>query len=94
MRLPADAGKLTIVVPKEARVFINGHETKSTGAIREYFSRGLKSGNTYRYVVRAEIIRDGGTVEQTREIYLTTGDSQRLAIDFTRGRDSQLASTR
>jgi uncharacterized protein (TIGR03000 family) len=73
-------GLIAVWVPAEARVFINGLETKSRGSYREYVSYGLKPGLTYKYEIRAEIARRGGPVQNTRTVYLTAGDRKRVAF--------------
>lgn len=94
MNVPADGGMISIWVPNEAKVFINGRETKSTGSHRQYVSHGLKPGLTYRYEVRATMERDGRLVEATKQVYLTAGDSQRVALDLRTRPAEQLASSR
>lgn len=78
-----DAVALEVAVPTEARVFVNGHETTSTGAVRRFVSRGLEAGFTYSYEIRAEIERDGETLTETKVVKLTGGQSADLAFDFT-----------
>jgi uncharacterized protein (TIGR03000 family) len=73
-------GLIGVSVPAEARVFINGLETKSRGSYREYVSYGLKSGFTYKYEIRAEIARQGRLVEDTRTVYLTAGARKQVAF--------------
>lgn len=91
---PADAGLLTIQVPEGATVYVNGYRTKSTGSTRQYVSRGLKPGLSYKYEVRAEMVRDGRLVEDTQVVYLRANNSQRLAFSFDANPAEQLASTR
>ena len=86
------SGQLTIVVPADAKVFINGHQTRSIGTHREYVSYGLQSGLTYRYEVRAEVVRDGKTVEDTREVFLTAGSREGVAFDFAAKKAISVAS--
>ena len=73
-------GLIAISVPAEARVFINGLQTKSQGPYREYVSYGLKPGSTYKYEIRAEIQRGGRLVRDTRTVYLTAGARKQLAF--------------
>jgi uncharacterized protein (TIGR03000 family) len=80
---PIGSGQLTIVVPADAKVFINGHQTRSMGTHREYVSYGLEIGLTYRYEVRAEVVRNGKTVVDAREVFLSAGSQENLAFDFT-----------
>ena len=49
---------LTVWVPEEAKVTINGRLTKSTGSRRQFVSYGLKPGLSYKYEVKAEIVRE------------------------------------
>jgi len=87
-----DSGLLTIRVPEAAKVFINGYQTKSTGTLRQYVSRGLKPGLTYKYEVRAEMIRDGRPVEDIEVVYLTAGAAERLAFSFDSKAEERLAT--
>jgi hypothetical protein len=51
--LPTEAksGLLTIFVSPEAKVFINGQQTRSTASHRQYVSFGLEDGKTYPYTI-------------------------------------------
>jgi uncharacterized protein (TIGR03000 family) len=70
-------------VPAEAKIFVNGQATSSTGEVRQYVSRDLSSGMTYTYEVKAEMVVDGKTVEQTKTIDLRAGSTSSLAFDFS-----------
>ena len=58
---------LTVSVPADAKVFVNGMATTSTGTTRQYVSRGLASGYSYSYEIRVEVTRDGRIVEENFE---------------------------
>jgi uncharacterized protein (TIGR03000 family) len=73
---------LNVRVPSEARVFVNGRPTTSTGASRQYISRGLEQGYNYTYEVRAEAVIDGQIVEDTRVVRLQAGDAVQVAFDL------------
>jgi len=45
---------LTVWVPYDAKVTVNGMETRSTGSRRQFVSYGLQQGLSYKYVVRAK----------------------------------------
>ncbi len=79
----ADAsGVLTVWVPYDAKVTVNGLLTKSTGSRRQFVSFGLKPGLSYKYVVKAEVIREGKTVEDTQTTVLTAGQVTAVAFGF------------
>jgi uncharacterized protein (TIGR03000 family) len=75
-------GLLAVSVPEDAKIYVNGQATTSTGSQRQYVSRNLAAGNSYSYEVRAEVVRDGRTVEQVRQVELRSGETARLAFDF------------
>lgn len=82
MPTPAESGLLTVYVPAEAKVLINGRETKTTGTKRQYVSYGLKSGYSYNYTVQVSLIREGKTVETTRTVTLTAGGRESVAFEL------------
>jgi uncharacterized protein (TIGR03000 family) len=92
--LRPDAGVLNIRVPSEAKVYINGLETKSTGAERQYVSYGLKSGLTYKYEVRAVLTRGGKQFEDVQVVHLTAGATEGLAFNLRSAPAHKLVSTR
>jgi uncharacterized protein (TIGR03000 family) len=74
---------LSVQVPESARIYVNGRPTTSTGAVRQYLSRGLSAGMSYTYEVRAEATVNGQTVEQTKTVKLQAGGTADLAFDLT-----------
>jgi uncharacterized protein (TIGR03000 family) len=87
--LKARQGVLSVSVPGDARVFVNGAHTTSGGTERNYVSRGLTAGASYTYSVRAELDRDGETVEETKTVVLRAGETSSLSFDF----DAERAAT-
>jgi uncharacterized protein (TIGR03000 family) len=77
-----ESGTLTVWVPYDAKVTVNGLETRSTGSRRQFVSYGLKSGLTYKYEVKAQIVRNGQVLEDTRTVMLTAGDINAVAFGF------------
>ncbi len=80
---------LTVDVPAEARVLVNGTLTRTTGTHRRYISRALAPGYSYTYTVQAQIERDGKTIDETKTIDLQSGGSANLAFTL----DSPPATT-
>lgn len=78
-------GLLAVNVPEDAKIFVNGQPTSSTGAARQYVSRDLANGYNYAYEVRAEVVRDGKTVEQVKTVNVRAGETANLAFDFPAG---------
>jgi uncharacterized protein (TIGR03000 family) len=85
--LRAESLLLTLVVPAEAKVLINGHATTTTGTERLYVSNGLKAQKIYPYRVEVVIPRDGEEpVRVVKTLNVKGGDDLRLAIT---GRESE-----
>ncbi len=74
---------LTVSVPEDARVYVNGKLTRTAGSRRLYVSRGLRPGRGYRYEVRAEVARDGQTIEETKVVQLYAGQDSLLAFELS-----------
>ena len=77
-----ESGVLTVWVPYDAKVTVNGLETRSSGSRRQFISYGLKPGLGYKYVVRAEVVRNGQVQEDTRTVMLTAGQVTAVAFGF------------
>jgi uncharacterized protein (TIGR03000 family) len=73
--------RLTVSVPADAIVTINGKARKITGERRTYISQGLLYGYRYEYVVQAQIVRNGKTVEATQTVVLRAGESIEMVLN-------------
>jgi len=83
---------LSVSVPAEAKIFVNGAETTSTGNERQFVSRGLTAGNRYEYEVRAEMLRDGNTVTETKTVTLGPGQQVNLTFNFEDNKEAPVAA--
>lgn len=78
-----DSVHLTVSVPASAKIFVNGNETTSTGAVRQFVSRGLQAGKNYRFQVRAELdAADGSTLTDEKEVVVSAGQFEQLQFAF------------
>ncbi len=73
---------LTVDVPNNAKVLVNGISTRSTGDHRRYVSRNLTPGFDYTYEVKAQVMVDGKPVTQTKTVRLRAGQQAKLAFDM------------
>jgi len=83
---------LNVSVPSDAKVFVNGAATTSTGNDRQFVSRGLNAGNKYAYEVRAEYEQDGKTVTQTKSVTLGPGEFANLAFNANGNESAPVAA--
>jgi uncharacterized protein (TIGR03000 family) len=76
-----ETASLTVVVPADAEVFIEGDPTMETGTERRFVTPPLTVGAKYRYTIRARWSQDGAPVDKTRKVQITGG--AKVSIDFT-----------
>ena len=86
------SGLISIWVPFDAKVSINGHETKSVGTSRQYVSYGLEKGLQYKYVVKAETVVNGQLITDSKVVILTAGQEESVAFSLTPGPVNALAA--
>jgi uncharacterized protein (TIGR03000 family) len=68
-------------LPAEAKLFVDDQPTNSTTASRLLESPRLKRGNTYSYLLRAEIQREGTKYQQVKKVDVRAG--QKTAVTFS-----------
>lgn len=91
----SNSGLLTVWVPYNAKVTVNGMETRSTGSKRQFVSYGLKPGFSYKYEVRAEAVRNGQLETETRSVVLTAGERTSVAFGFNpKAKEADVALSR
>jgi uncharacterized protein (TIGR03000 family) len=71
---------LNVSIPSDARLFVNGNATTSQGVNRHFVSRGLESGGSYKFEIRAERTVDGQIIEESKTLVLVAGRSQEVAF--------------
>ncbi|HMF14359.1 MAG TPA: TIGR03000 domain-containing protein, partial [Gemmataceae bacterium] len=74
---------VTVVVPADAEVFLDGDSTTETGSERRFITPPLTVGGRYSYTIRARWQQGGKTVDVSRKVPVTGGANVR--VDFTTG---------
>jgi uncharacterized protein (TIGR03000 family) len=72
----SDAALLTVSVPLDASVVVNGYKTQAVGLVRQFKSRGLKPGFVYTYVVDVTYTVDGSELTESKSVKLRPGTSE------------------
>ena len=73
---------LNLILPKDAKVLINGKATKTRGARRSYVSRRLVDKRDYKYQVKAIVVRDGKKIVRSKMVSMRPGVDQTVKLDF------------
>lgn len=74
------AAHVTIQVPADAQLWVNGVLTSPTGPIRYLDSPPLAPGVAYQYLVQASWNQNGNPVRQSREVPVSAGSSIRVTF--------------
>jgi uncharacterized protein (TIGR03000 family) len=82
--VPSDSALLAVNVPSDARVYVNGYQTRSAGNNRRFLSSGLRPNRDYSYTVKAVMNLDGREVTETKTVSLHGGQRQLLVFGNSR----------
>jgi uncharacterized protein (TIGR03000 family) len=92
---PTEApAQLTVSVPADAQVWVEGTKTNSSGPVRYFQSPPLDPNSHYRYEVRARWMENGHEVTQTQQVPVTAGASVRADFPLAGGKGELIAPPR
>jgi uncharacterized protein (TIGR03000 family) len=79
---PSGVAHFTVIVPADARLWVNDLETKQTGAKRRFHTPpNLEPGRSYEYTFRVQWGEAGQVVTRDRTVQFKPGDD--VSVDFT-----------
>jgi uncharacterized protein (TIGR03000 family) len=76
----AEPALLVVRLPANARLFIDGEPTRAPGDTRRFISPPLPPGRSYHYVLRAEVVRNGRTYSERREVTVRPGAESEVRL--------------
>jgi uncharacterized protein (TIGR03000 family) len=62
-----------VELPEDARLYIDDQQMKSQSGRRVFQTPPLDRGQTYYYILRAEVTRDGRTASETVRVIIRPG---------------------
>jgi uncharacterized protein (TIGR03000 family) len=65
---------LVVRLPADARLVIDGQQTKQTGSERHFYSPPLAPGKSYHYTLEWSYRKDGKPVMRTKVVHVRAGD--------------------
>ncbi|MFN4258166.1 MAG: TIGR03000 domain-containing protein [Gemmataceae bacterium] len=77
---PNGSARLIINVPEDAKLYIDDHEMKTPAGQRVFRTPQLEAGQTYYYIVRAEVERDGQTISDSKRVLVRAGETVTTAF--------------
>jgi uncharacterized protein (TIGR03000 family) len=66
--------RLIVEVPADAKLYVDDLLMKTTSERRVFNSPRLEQGQTYYYILRAEVVRDGQTLSDSKRVLIHAGD--------------------
>jgi len=76
-----DNASIVVRVPAGAKVYIDNNLMKSTATERVFKSPALEPGESYFYMVRAIVEKDGKEIEEVRKVSVRAGEKSLVAFD-------------
>lgn len=73
---------LNLVLPQQAKVYINGKLTRTPGAYRSFVSKRLTENRDYKYQVKAVLVKGGKSIERNKLVTMRPGVNQTVKLDF------------
>jgi uncharacterized protein (TIGR03000 family) len=66
--------RLIVDLPSDATLYIDDHKMTATAGRRTFNTPALETGETYYYMVRAEVMKDGAPVSVTKRVIVKPGE--------------------
>jgi uncharacterized protein (TIGR03000 family) len=78
---PSATGKVVVQMPADARLYVDGQLANLTSNPRAFVTPSLTAGRDYYYTLRAEAVRDGEVVSESKRVIVRAGGEARVAFD-------------
>ncbi len=72
--------RLIVEVPADAKLFVDDQPMKTNSARRVFNTPTLEEGQAYYYILRAEVIRDGKQLSESKRVIVHAGDVVRTTF--------------
>jgi uncharacterized protein (TIGR03000 family) len=76
-----DAARITVKLPAEARLYVDGVLCPLTSATRSFTTPELAAGQKYYYTLKAEVVRAGETLAARKRVIVEAG--KEVTVEFT-----------
>jgi uncharacterized protein (TIGR03000 family) len=72
--------KITLVVPADAKVYVDGQPTQLQSERRVFTTPPLQTGKTYYYDFQVEVTRNGRVIRETQQVVIQPGRTQEVSF--------------
>ncbi|MBN9119160.1 MAG: TIGR03000 domain-containing protein [Planctomycetes bacterium] len=73
-------GTLSVTLPADAKLLFNGVAADGSGVLRTFRTPPLEAGQSYRYELTAEVVRDGRTERAIGTVIVRAGETAAVAL--------------
>jgi uncharacterized protein (TIGR03000 family) len=77
---PREVARVKVLMPRDARLYVDGVAVGSTGATRTFETPALEAGQVYSYTFKAEVVRSGRTQSRSKRIKVEAG--KEVTVNF------------
>ncbi len=87
--------RVSISLPADAKLYVDGQLTRTVDkSVRTFMTPDLEDGQEYRYVMKAEVVRDGMVQSETKTVIVKAGAEISEVFGSLNSSDAKLASNR
>ncbi len=72
--------RVIVELPGDAKLYVDDQLMKSTAPPRVFKTPSLEQGETYYYMLRAEVVRDGNTRSERKRVLVQAGKEVRVSF--------------
>ena len=90
----ANRARLIVSIPDNASLYVDGKPIQAVAPVRSFQTPELEQGREYFYEVRAEVMRDGKPVSETRRVTVKAGEVVRTDFRSLAGAGEALSLTK
>lgn len=69
-----DRAQVIVHLPADAKLFVDDHLMTTSSERRVFKTPALEAGQTYYYILKAEVVREGKTIAEDRRILVHAGE--------------------
>lgn len=79
----ADSARLVVNLPADAKLYVDGTLTKTSDkAVRSFRTPTLAAGEQYVYTLKAEVVREGKTLTESKQVIVSAGIEAKADFAF------------
>lgn len=87
-----ETARVTVHLPAAARLYVDGILCPLTSDTRAFDTPPLRPGRDYAYILKAELVRDGQTVTNSKRVLVRSGETSSVDFGDMRSPDAEVSA--